>query len=254
MVDLLAEGSEVFREPFALAAVMKGADIVGCYAHALPDGLILSNMPDDAAQSVFEHVSEAIGMPQRVMGPPNAARLVSSSWQEFGNAEIELQTMWTLWRIDGSPNFKPRAGGHLRIGLPSESDLVATWGTQYGQEISTAPVNVREFLLRKLRRKELYVWDDEGPTSVVSLSAATERGIRISAVYTPADKRGSGYASAAVAEVVETQIRQGKKFVTLSTEVGEEHLEAMYERLGFVRIGDRHCYRLSPRSSEFSDG
>ena len=65
-------------------------------------------------------------------------------------------------------------------------------------------------------------------------------------MYTPTEKRGAGYATSAIASLVEQEIRAGRKFLTLATEDGEQHVEKMYGNLGFRKIGKRHCYLLEP--------
>jgi predicted GNAT family acetyltransferase len=91
----------------------------------------------------------------------------------------------------------------------------------------------------------MYVWDNNGPTTLITLSGFTENGVRISAVYTPVEHRGHGYASIAVAKMCDELFAKGYSFVTLVAIDGDP-AEKIYRRLGFKKIGSRACYILMP--------
>lgn len=246
MVDLIADGSSVYSKPYFLATLTKDSKLVGCCAYANPDGLLVSAMSEPAAHCVLERFDSRIGIPRRIVGPPAIARLMSTNWREKEPVRQTLQTVWNIWRIDAIPTHSIQSAGELRLGSSSDEELVADWGRSYGEEKPHAPINVRSFMLRKLRRRELFIWEDSGPTTILTLSGATKNGVKISAVFTPVEKRGAGHATNAVAKLVEHQILTGRKFLTLVTEDGEHHVDRMYQKLGFRRIGTRHCYTLEP--------
>ena len=89
------------------------------------------------------------------------------------------------------------------------------------------------------------MWDDCGPTTVLTVSGSTDNGIRISSVFTPSHLRGRGYASSAVARLSNDLLDQGKRFVVLITR-NEDYSERIYHRLGFKKIGKRVCFNLNP--------
>ncbi|MDJ0911533.1 MAG: GNAT family N-acetyltransferase [Woeseiaceae bacterium] len=244
MIDLMAEGSSVYRHPFFLGTLVQSSQIVGCCAFALPDGLLVSDMPKLAARILFQGFTHTIGVPKRIAGPPEIADLFASSWRSRKPTLTTELTVWSIWRVDGIPENRGPAKGLLRLGVSSDEQLVTKWGQSYGEEKSHAPIDVGSFMLRKLRRKELYVWEDSGPATIVTLSGRTENSVKISAVYTPAEKRGAGYATKAVAELVKQEILAGRKFLTLVTDDADNHLDRMYRRLGFERVGTRHSYAI----------
>ena len=74
---------------------------------------------------------------------------------------------------------------------------------------------------------------------MLSVSLAALSGVRISAVYTPPEFRGRGYASAAVAYLTSDKIRQGASYASLVVETEDEHLHRLYGRIGFQRDDSR---------------
>jgi uncharacterized protein len=105
----------------------------------------------------------------------------------------------------------------------------------YGAAIN-AVVDVIGFFQRRLSRRELHVWDHDGPKSVVSVSGNTPRGVRLSAVYTPEPFRGRGYASNAVARVSQNALDAGAEFCVLFAEPEPAAPARTYRGVGYRPI------------------
>lgn len=245
IVDLIAGDSRVFSAPFWLATVEENGEVTGCGVHAKPDGLVLSDMPERAYDLVFQSVNHVIGPPHRIVAPDRAmARYFASRWADADNLQLSRAEHWNSYWLKSLVRPKGMTAGRLRLGRDDDLDLVTVWGTAYGEE-KPAPVDVAGFMKHKLEIGELYLWEDEVPTTIVTLSGRTNHGIRISSVFTPKELRGRGYASIAVATVCEEQFNSGSSFVTLLTQEGDP-AERVYERLGFEKIGERFYYMLEP--------
>jgi len=83
------------------------------------------------------------------------------------------------------------------------------------------------------------LWEDEG--EVVSLSGwggPTPNGIRIGPVYTPPEHRGHGYATALVAELSQRLLDGGRSFCFLYTDLANPTSNAIYERIGYVKVAE----------------
>ncbi len=81
------------------------------------------------------------------------------------------------------------------------------------------------------------LWEDGNePVSLAGWSGPTPNGIRIGPVYTPPDLRGRGYATALVAELSATLLEQGRRFCFLFTDLANPTSNAIYERIGYVRV------------------
>ena len=64
------------------------------------------------------------------------------------------------------------------------------------------------------------------------------RGVRVSMVYTPAEMRGHGYASACVAAVRERALASGRSFCRLYTDLTNPTSNAISQRIGNRLIGE----------------
>ena len=243
-LDLLVEESSVYSPPYWFATVEELGKVVGVAMHTKPDGMVMTALPKEILQEVFNSVDQVVGPPHRIYGPMAAAEWLSGKWVASRKLRRELQMVWNVYVLDASHPPERDAAGFLRVSTDDDAEFAERWGRAYGDE-KPAPVDVSQFMLRKLRRKELFFWDNEGPTTLLTLSGFTEKGVRISAVYTPVEHRGKGYGSAAVASMCRQLFGEGKTYVTLTAIKGDP-VERMYQRLGFDKIGARACYILVP--------
>ena len=249
-IDLLVAKSKVYSPPYWLATIEDDGDVVAVAVHTKPDGLVVTDLPVEVAHSLVREIDDAIGPPHRIMAPKHLGEILASSWVKARDVTTDLQMVWNAYVLRGPTARTKKVEGSLRLASEKDKDLARTWGKLYGKE-KPAPVDVSEFMLRKLRRQELYVWDNQGVTTLLTLSGFTDTGVRISAVYTPHEHRGKGYASAAVAAAAAMLFENGRSFVTLVA-IEDDPAERIYQKLGFERIGSRACYSVSPLLHELN--
>ena len=134
--------------------------------------------------------------------------------------------------------------GRLRLAESSDWPELRGWAAGYTRE-TNAPVDVAGFLEQRLRRRQLYVWDHDGPKSFVAISGSTQNARRISAVYTPEAFRGRGYASNAVAAASRHALVSGAKFCVLFAEPEPSQPARIYRAIGYRPIRDHLVIDLS---------
>jgi predicted GNAT family acetyltransferase len=83
------------------------------------------------------------------------------------------------------------------------------------------------------------LWEEyDGAVSLAGFGGPTPNGIRIGPVYTPPELRGRGYASALVAELSSSLLAGGRRFCFLYTNLANPTANKIYERIGYVRVGE----------------
>jgi predicted GNAT family acetyltransferase len=127
--------------------------------------------------------------------------------------------------------------GYFRIGGNADKSLVKNWGKKYDSE-RPANVSIKEFLLKKLADQQLYLWVDENPKSLATVSGENCSGLRISSVYTPPVYRSNGYATALVRDLSQKYLDGGSTYVTLNTQLGDP-VERIYRKLGFKPVTEK---------------
>jgi hypothetical protein len=138
----------------------------------------------------------------------------------------------------------PAAPGTRRAGTMDDRALVLDWMTAFGEEVleendpgRTEALNVVRSRLESAGTGGFELWEDGG--EVVSLSGwggPTPNGIRIGPVYTPPDLRGRGYATSLVAELSQSLLDGGRRFCFLYTDLANPTSNAIYERIGYVKV------------------
>ncbi len=240
---LISRESPVFTGPYWFAAIEDDdGNIVGCGHHNLPDGLCLSEIPESMLDAVHRSFVDAVGVPHRIMAPQITARWLAERFSDTSKVSRRFQARWHTYRLDNLIWPGKDVPGQLRKGRAGEEDLIAEWGRAYGDE-QPAPVDVSDYMLRKLSEGDLYVWDNIGAKTILSLAGRAGKGIRISGVYTPPEFRGSGYASAAVAALSHAKLSNGRDFVVLNVTDGNP-AEELYQQLGYRLIGSSDCFLL----------
>lgn len=240
---LIAGDSPVFTGPYWFGSIDNDdGDIVACGNHNLPDGLCISETPASMLDAVHRSLLDVVGMPHRIMAPQITAKYLAERCSDTSEVCGRFQARWHTYRLDNLNWPAKDVPGQLRKGRIEEEDLIARWGRAFGEE-QPAPVDVSDYMLRKLSEGDLYVWDDIGPKTILSLSGRAGKGIRISGVYTPPEFRGQGYASAAVAALSHAKLSNGRDFVVLNVTDGNP-AEALYQRLGYRFIGSSDCFLI----------
>jgi len=136
------------------------------------------------------------------------------------------------------PAGGPRAAGE------ADRPLALRWWHDFAVEAlgeRAGSERVEQAVDHRLRGGDagILLWTDAG--DVVSLAAyggPTPSGIRIGPVYTPPERRGRGYATALVAELSQRLLDGGRRFCFLYTDLSNPTANAIYERIGYVRVCD----------------
>jgi GNAT superfamily N-acetyltransferase len=240
IVHLLTTDDHPFQEPFYLAAVKSAGQIVGCAVRPPPDQLDLTTMPRGAAALLTGGIAETYPDLKMVAGPPAAAREFARAWVRLSGGDWRIRHRWTLLALDGAVRALPSVPGFLRAATDEDLPIVHEWARGYGQE-TNSHVDVAAFYERRLRRRSLYIWDDEGARCMVAEANRTPNSVSISGVYTPSEIRNRGYASSAVAAATQNALDRGCKFCALFADSELATPINIYRKVGYRRLRD-HVY------------
>jgi GNAT superfamily N-acetyltransferase len=243
IAHLLTTADHPFREPFYLASITERGKLVGCGVAAPPDGIELTELPEGAAAELVPGLAGArpdlpwVGAARRV------ALEFAHAWAAKVGGNWQLRHEWMEFRLDEV--VAPRAApGRLRLGNSADWPLLRTWAPGYAADTNT-PVDVSGFLERRLRRRELHVWDHDGAKSFVTMSGNTPNAVQISSVYTPREFRGNGYASNAVAAASQGALAAGASFCVLFADPEPAQPARIYRSIGYRPIRDHLVIVLS---------
>ncbi len=163
LTNLLISRGSVFSPPFWFVSIHRGDEIVGCGTFARPDGLLATDLPLNVLREVAQRLTFRISHPRRLVGHPRSVTQLAIHVSDCVGNSSRLECNWNIYRLDAPRSTALRTEpGQMRLCESSERDMVAEWGHQYGIE-APAPIDVQDFVLRKMDENLLFVWDENGP-------------------------------------------------------------------------------------------
>ena len=223
--------------------------VIGVAFQTPPRALALSTMSIEAAQLLAEYVeAEGVELPG-ADGPLPAVTAFADRYANLTGADVHpalSQRMLAAYRI-----VVPRTDqGSCRPAVQDDLDTVVGWIRAFtadalGDQEPPTPV---EAIQRRISTPgTMWIWDVDGrPTSLCWQSRPATGVVRISAVYTPPEERGHGYASANVAAVSQRALDQGAVACMLYTDRTNPTSNKIYEAIGYAFVTDCMRYAFSP--------
>ena len=234
--------------PYFLTVEERGA-LVAAAIRTPPFPLIVSCAEDrlDALDPLVDHLRTADPQLPAVNGEAGVAAAFANRWTERSNgrAEVGMQMRVYVLHVVDPPMDVP---GRMRLARTEDVDLIAEWMLGFHEEAGPGdpPSDPRENALRFMESGTLAIWDHDGPVSMAGSSRGSKSGATISAVYTPPERRGNGYATACVAALCQRLLDEGNAFCTLYADLANPTSNKIYQRIGFRPVADAAVYRFTP--------
>ena len=203
-----------------------------------------------AASAMWEAIDAARFSPSHVIGGVEQVEpLVTARAQHgAGHARVVMhQRVYRLTKVEPVSS----ACGVLRQATRADLDLVLEWVSAFEREALAAilPQSPRAVVERRIAAGELYLWCDPDPRTMAGWARPTRRAVAVNGVYTPAEWRGRGYATACVAEL-SARLLERFEFCVLYTDLGNPTSNAIYTRIGYRPVRDFLMYALGREGSE----
>jgi GNAT superfamily N-acetyltransferase len=209
--------------------VVDGSEVVGFALESPPGrGAVLAPMPPGTSRLLAESINTPL---RRVVGEAGATAAFAGRWTECRSTsvtEIEGQRLYELTELQSVA----RAGGSLRPAGAGDRSTLVEWARAFVEELALVPENAEAVVDLRLQREQFWVWDDNGVSSMASASTPAAGVVRVQYVYTPPDRRGSGYATACVEHMSRVLTGRGLRCV-LYTDLANPTSNAIYRRIGY---------------------
>ena len=236
--NLLATVLELARrspKPANMFGLVQGAagEVVGAALRLPPRRMLTTGMADEAASTLTRAWMAADPDLPGIAGPSSVARAGARVWEQSTGGRSEVVMAEALHTVERIIDPTRPANGALRPATGSDRSLLIEWIDDFQREagVDGNPADMVD-------RRELHVWDDEGPVSVVGRLPAVAGVVRIGPVYTPPQHRGRGYGSSAVAAVSRGALAAGARQCMLFTDLANPTSNKIYAALGYRRVGD----------------
>jgi predicted GNAT family acetyltransferase len=239
------------HEEYRTWTVREGPDVVGIVLDTPPHPYAVALRPDRSATALAHAVVGAHVEVGDLTGPSTVVEPLATAWAGLvGGRATVLMAMHLLHCVEVvAPRDRPP--GRRRKATIEDLPVVLAFTDAFRRE--ALPNSRREVdddqrsarLARRLSGEHgLHLWETDEVVSIAAIGMPAEGGERVASVYTPPRLRGRGYASALVAAVTQDAFDRGCSFVHLHTDVDNPLSNAIYERLGYERVGEQAVWRV----------
>ncbi|MEE1761952.1 MULTISPECIES: GNAT family N-acetyltransferase [unclassified Streptomyces] len=228
----------------------------GFYQRASTSPLSLTSVTPEQADALAARLAD-LGHPVRgVSADHDASTAFAEAWQRRTGAEPVVTTRLHLYRLGTltPPDPFPEGRGHI-VGERDREQLIR-WCREFcvdvGEQHSIDLIDAGAWDDSRFGDRNFTFWQtpDGSPVSMAAATSIVGGMVRVDPVYTPAHLRGRGYAGAVTVEASRAALAAGAKEVVLFTDPGNPTSNALYQRLGYVRLTDFTVYDFSSAMPE----
>ncbi len=244
-----------------LAVRDEAGEVVGVAmrtANFPPYPLFLLPMPEDAARELARVLHARGEETTGINGALPAAQVCAEELARLTDGAAAVGVHTRLFEL-GDLLTPPSPPGRLRLATDDDAELGVEWfhafmlaaDEQAGREPGSMHESAEDLdtMRRRIAGGRIWFWEDEHGERVHLTGAnAPAYGVaRIGPVYTPPERRGRGYASAAVAGVSQAILDGGAR-ACLFTDQANPTSNKIYEALGYRALVDMANLRVVPAS------
>jgi predicted GNAT family acetyltransferase len=239
----LMDGEMTLSGAPVLATVEDGDDVTLAALRTPPHNLLLSTGTEEAVIALINGLKHAGAGVPGVTGPSALAEAFAARWAGDARTLTMRQHVYRCEKV----TVPDDPGGALRHATDADAKRAIEWALAFNDEANNAgtEASVRRMVEELTEARRLFLWEHAG--ELVSMATArhpTPKGIRVGYVYTPADKRGRGYASAVTAGATQAMFDAGYAFCCLYADATNATANAIYQRIGYQPCGDSAMWRF----------
>ncbi|MFE7131707.1 GNAT family N-acetyltransferase [Streptomyces sp. NPDC057638] len=181
-------------------------------------------------------------------GEFDTGAVFADAWRRHTGATTEFKQRLHLYHLGTLTPPEPFPEGRARQAGAADREELIRWCQGFCAAVGESPApDGGTWDDSRFGDRNFTFWE-RGDGTPVSLAAATDLiggMVRVDPVYTPADLRGRGYAAAVTVAASRAARAAGAREVVLFTDPANPTSNALYQRLGFVRVTDFGVHSFS---------
>lgn len=248
LIGAVREGDDRYPDPYMVVATEADRIVAVALRTSIHHNVLLSCVDEpDAVEVLAGDLASVYPSLTGVMAEKDSARRFAEAWEGLSGQRSRLHMRQRIHRARTS--WVPGGvRGRVRPAAAADRELLVPWMAAFAREVGedddpdAAAALVDRWLSSDVGR--LFVWEDAGLVSMAGSGGPTPNGIRVSAVYTPPEVRGRGYATALVGTVTRRHLEAGRRFCFLFTDLANPTSNAIYARIGYEPVLDVDQYRF----------
>ncbi len=219
-------------------------EICGAALQTPPWPVQVSRATAEAARALadaFAALPDELG---GVGGPDDAPAAFAAAYAHARGRSVELVDSLGTFELTAVEPIAAAPGRRVIAGAEHEP-VIQRWLMAFQAEATPHdPPASPGAGARAVATGRAHVWLDEDgePVAYAFNNREVEGWASVGPVYTPPDRRGRGYATSLVASLSQCLLDQGRPGCTLYTNLANPTSNAIYERIGYRRVGSAFRY------------
>jgi predicted GNAT family acetyltransferase len=226
-------------EPMLFGWFEEGGEVRGAVFRTPPFELLLAAVPERATAELVEALRAAGASVPGVNGEDAEVGRFAEAWTAATGERGRTALALDLYELGTLRHPEPPPLGRARPAGDADLEIAVRWYRAF-QEVTPSPItDVLPLVRERMDDRRLWLWEDEtgAPVSFAARTPAVAGVARIAPVYTPDEQRRHGYATAVTAACVADALDRDADRVVLFTDLADPSANAMYQRIGFRRLG-----------------
>ena len=202
--------------------------------------LLLSPMPERAAQELADTLAKRGATVPGVNGTPVIAEAFSATWTNRTGTTPHVAMRERLYRLDRLHVPTPPPDGAARPAESTDRELVVDLFASFSQEIGNKHSRVDMAAIdAALTAGRFALWETAGrPVALAGRKPIIAGTARVGPVFTPPEHRRHGYGAAVTAAVTRMAQDAGATDVVLFTDLANQTSNNIYQHLGYRPVHD----------------
>ncbi|MEV5953507.1 GNAT family N-acetyltransferase [Streptomyces sp. NPDC051987] len=245
-----ARGVAAFGADACLFGVLEEAgEVRATFYRLVPRGFGLSPLTSEQADLLAARLAALGHRVPSVSADHATATAFAEAWQRRTGATPRLRdTRLSLYRLGTLTPPDPPPVGRGRVLGEQDLEQAVFWCAEFARAVGEdVVIDAGTWSGTRFADKTYTLWEtpDGTPVSVAGMNPLIGGQIQVDVVYTPAHLRGRGYAAAVTAEVSRAALAAGAQDVVLFADLSNPTSNALYQRLGYVRLSEWSVYDFS---------
>ncbi|MEU9243645.1 GNAT family N-acetyltransferase [Streptomyces sp. NPDC048385] len=213
--------------------------------------LWITPLSAEQAGTLAAHLAGLGHSPSGVLADHDTATAFADAWQRHTSAALVPFWRTHLYRLGTLTPPQPPAEGRGRLTGAQDHEQVVRWCREFcvdvGEQASIDLIDAGSWADSRFGDRHFTFWEtpDGTPVSMAAATSIVGGMVRVDPVYTPAHLRGRGYAGAVTVEVSRAALAAGATDVVLFTDPANPTSNALYQRIGYVRLADFTGYKFT---------
>ncbi|MGW4881319.1 GNAT family N-acetyltransferase [Streptomyces sp. NPDC004262] len=236
-----------------LGRLEEAGEVGAFFYRFLPGGLTVSALDSGQADGLAARLAALGHSLPFVSADHGTAAAFAEAWSRHTGATPALRVRMHLYRLGTLTPPDPFPAGRGRIMGGADHEHLMRWCREFAADVGEdVVIDAASWAGTRFAEKRYTLWEtpDGTPVSMAGVNPMVAGMVRVDPVYTPAHLRGHGYAGAVTAEVSRAARAAGAREVVLYTNAANPTSNALYQRLGYVRVTDWAVYDFSHPAPE----